>query len=234
MDSRLDPALKIAEFLLRIKAVRLSPLKPFTWASGWKSPIYCDNRKTLSHPVMRTYIRQQFVEAITSEFGKPDMIAGVATGGIAHGALVAQELGIPFIYVRSSAKEHGMKNMVEGDLTQGQNVVVVEDLVSTGKSSLQAVASLREAGCEVKGMVSIFTYRLQVASEAFAKAKVRLHSLTDYHILLDQAIADKYITDKDLASLQAWREDPANWQGPAPSVTAAAKTRKTAPEKPTK
>lgn len=234
MDSRLDPALKIAEFLLRIKAVRLSPQKPFTWASGWKSPIYCDNRKTLSHPMMRTYIRQQFVEAITSEFGKPDMIAGVATGGIAHGALVAQELGIPFIYVRSSAKEHGMKNMVEGDLTQGQNVVVVEDLVSTGKSSLQAVTSLREAGFEVKGMVSIFTYRLQVASEAFAQAKVRLHSLTDYHILLDQAIADKYITDKDLASLQAWREDPANWQGPVPSVTAAAKTRKTAPEKPTK
>ncbi len=234
MDSRLDPALKIAEFLLRIKAVRLSPQKPFTWASGWKSPIYCDNRKALSHPVMRTYIRQQFVEAITNEFGKPDMIAGVATGGIAHGALVAQELGLPFVYVRSSAKEHGMKNMVEGDLTQGRNVVVVEDLVSTGKSSLQAVASLREAGFEVKGMVSIFTYRLQVASEAFAQAKVRLLALTDYHILLDQAIADNYITEKDLASLNAWREDPANWQGITPPSSNVEKAHKTAPEKPAK
>jgi len=234
MDSRLDPALKIAEFLLRIKAVRLSPQKPFTWASGCKSPIYCDNRKALSHPVMRTYIRQQFVEAITNEFGKPDMIAGVATGGIAHGALVAQELGLPFIYVRSSAKEHGMKNMVEGDLTQGRNVIVVEDLVSTGKSSLQAVASLREAGCEVKGMVSIFTYRLKVASEAFAQAKVRLHALTDYHILLDQAIADNYITEKDLISLNAWREDPANWDGPATAAGTATRSRKTTPEKPAK
>ncbi|MBP9161336.1 MAG: orotate phosphoribosyltransferase [Flavobacteriales bacterium] len=211
MESRLDPALKIAEFLLKIKAVRLSPSKPFTWASGWKSPIYCDNRKTLGHPVVRTYIRQQFVEAINDSFGKPDMIAGVATGGIAHGALVAQEMGIPFIYVRSAAKEHGMKNAVEGDLTQGRNVVVVEDLVSTGKSSLQAVASLREAGCEVKGMVSIFTYRLQVASDAFAEAKVRLHALTDYHMLLREALASEYITEKELASLQQWREDPANW-----------------------
>ncbi|MBS1546515.1 MAG: orotate phosphoribosyltransferase [Bacteroidetes bacterium] len=229
MDSRLDPALKIAEFLLKIKAVRLDPKKPFTWASGWKSPIYCDNRRSLSHPVMRTYIRQQFVEAINREFGKPEMIAGVATGGIAHGVLVAQEMGLPFIYVRSAAKEHGMKNMVEGDLTQGRNVVVVEDLVSTGKSSLGAVASLRDAGCEVKGMVSIFTYRLKVASEAFANAKVRLHSLTDYNILLEQAIADKYITEKELASLRKWREDPANW----PEV-ASAKPAGAVQEKPAK
>ncbi len=175
---------------------------------------------------MRTYIRQQFVEAINQEFGKPDMIAGVATGGIAHGVLVAQEMGLPFIYVRSSAKEHGMKNMVEGDLTQGRNVVVVEDLVSTGKSSLNAVASLRDAGCEVKGMVSIFTYRLKVASEAFADAKVRLHSLTDYNTLLDQAIASKYITEKDMASLRKWREDPANW----PEV--ATRQASVVPEKP--
>ena len=161
--------------------------------------------------MMRTYIRQQFVEAIVEEFGKPDMIAGVATGGIAHGALVAQEMGLPFIYVRSSAKEHGMKNMVEGDLTQGRNAVVVEDLVSTGKSSLNAVASLRDAGCEVKGMVSIFTYRLKEATEAFAKAKMRLHSLTDYSTLLDQALADNYITEQELATLREWREDPANW-----------------------
>ncbi len=229
MDARLDPALKIAEFLLKIKAVRLDAKKPFTWASGWKSPIYCDNRRSLSHPVMRTYIRQQFVEAINREFGKPDMIAGVATGGIAHGVLVAQEMGLPFIYVRSAAKEHGMKNMVEGDLTQGRNVVVVEDLVSTGKSSLSAVASLRDAGCEVKGMVSIFTYRLKVASEAFANAKVRLHALTDYNILLEQAIVDKYITEKDLASLRRWREDPANW----PEI-AATKPAGAVPEKPAK
>ncbi len=234
MDSRLDPALKIAEFLLRIKAVRLDPKKPFTWASGWKSPIYCDNRKTLSHPVMRTYIRQQFVEAINNEFGKPDMIAGVATGGIAHGALVAQEMGLPFIYVRSSAKEHGMKNMVEGDLSQGRSVVVVEDLVSTGKSSLQAVTALREADLEVKGMVSIFSYGLKEASEAIANAKVRLYSLTDYNILLTQAIADRYITEKDLVSLRNWREDPANWTGVTGATSNGAKAQKATPEKPTK
>jgi orotate phosphoribosyltransferase len=181
---------------------------------------------------MRTYIRQQFTEAITNEFGKPDMIAGVATGGIAHGALVAQEMGLPFIYVRSSAKEHGMKNMVEGDLTQGRNAVVVEDLVSTGKSSLNAVASLRDAGCEVKGMVSIFTYRLKEATEAFANAKMRLHSLTDYHILLEQALADNYITDQELAILKAWREDPAHWP-PAGSATNGT-GRKAAPEAPAK
>lgn len=211
MDPRLESALKIAEFLLRIKAVRLEPQNPFTWASGLRSPIYCDNRRTLSYPVVRTYIRQQLVEAITNEFGKPEMIAGVATGGIAHGALVAQEMGLPFIYVRSSAKGHGLRNMVEGDLSQGRSVVVVEDLVSTGKSSLQAVAALRDAGCEVKGMVSIFTYRLKEATEAFAAAKVRMQALTDYNILLKQAIADNYITDKDRLSLERWREDPALW-----------------------
>lgn len=169
---------------------------------------------------MRTYIRQQFVEAINREFGKPEMIAGVATGGIAHGVLVAQEMGLPFIYVRSATKEHGMKNLVEGDLTQGRNVVVVEDLVSTGQSSLKAVASLREAGCEVKGMASIFTYRLKVAAEAFAEAKVRLFSLTDYNTLLHQAVLDKYINEKDLSSLKKWREDPANWTGTGSSASA--------------
>lgn len=191
--------------------MRLEPQKPFTWASGLRSPIYTDNRKTLSHPVVRTYIRQQLVEAITNEFGKPEMIAGVATGGIAHGVLVAQEMGLPFIYVRSSAKGHGLKNMVEGDLSQGRSVVVVEDLVSTGKSSLQAVEALREADCDVKGMVSIFTYRLKEATEAFANAKMRLYALTDYNMLLKQAIADNYITENDLVSLNRWREDPAQW-----------------------
>lgn len=202
--------------------MRLEPQNPFTWASGWKSPIYCDNRKTLSHPVMRTFIRQQFVEAIQDKFGKPDMIAGVATGGIAHGALVAQELGLPFIYVRSSAKGHGLKNMVEGDLSQGRSVVVVEDLVSTGKSSLQAVAALREEQCEVKGMVSIFTYGLKDATEAFAKERVRLYALTNYNILLKQAIADNYITEKDLQSLNSWRENPAEWGGTAAATASGA------------
>lgn len=213
MASPLDPSLKVAEFLLQIKAVKLSPKKPFTWASGWKSPIYCDNRKTLSYPAVRTYIRQQFVHVINSEFGRPDMIAGVATGGIAHGALVAHDLGLPFIYVRSSAKEHGMKNQVEGDLTVGRSVVVVEDLVSTGQSSLNAVEALREAGCEVKGMVSIFTYGFDEATKAFAKAKVNLQSLTNYSILVDQALRDEYITEKDLLPLNEWRKDPANWGG---------------------
>jgi orotate phosphoribosyltransferase len=217
MDARLYPALRIAEFLLQIKAVKLSPNKPFTWASGWKSPIYCDNRKTLSYPAVRTYIRQQFVHVINHEFGRPDMIAGVATGGIAHGALVAHDLGLPFIYVRSSAKEHGMKNMVEGDLTVGRSVVVVEDLVSTGKSSLNAVQALREAGCEVKGMVSIFNYGFDEARKAFEESRVKLVSLTDYPILLDQALHSSYITEKDVASLNEWRKDPANWNQKTPA-----------------
>ena len=217
MDARLDPALKIAEFLLQIKAVKLSPAKPFSWASGWKSPIYCDNRKTLSYPAVRTYIRQQFVHVINHEFGRPDMVAGVATGGIAHGALVAHDLGLPFIYVRSSAKEHGMKNQVEGDLTVGRSVVVVEDLVSTGASSLNAVQSLRDAGCEVKGMVSIFTYGFEEARLAFEQARVKLVSLTDYPILLEQALHSNYITEKDVLSLSEWRKDPSNWNQKTPA-----------------
>ncbi len=213
----MDPALKIAEFLLQIKAVKLSPAKPFSWASGWKSPIYCDNRKTLSYPAVRTYIRQQFVHVINHEFGRPDMVAGVATGGIAHGALVAHDLGLPFIYVRSSAKEHGMKNQVEGDLTVGRSVVVVEDLVSTGASSLNAVQSLRDAGCEVKGMVSIFTYGFEEARLAFEQARVKLVSLTDYPILLEQALHSNYITEKDVLSLNEWRKDPSNWNQKTPA-----------------
>lgn len=211
MPSPLDPALKVAEFLLQIKAVKLSPRKPFTWASGWKSPIYCDNRKTLSYPAVRTYIRQQLVQVINSEFGRPDMIAGVATGGIAHGALVAHDLGLPFIYVRSGAKEHGLKNQVEGDITVGRSVVVVEDLVSTGQSSLNAVQALRDAGCEVKGMAAIFTYGFDEAQRAFAQAKVTLHALTSYSTLVDQALNDGYITEKDLLPLNEWRKDPAHW-----------------------
>jgi orotate phosphoribosyltransferase len=211
MPSSLDPSLKVAEFLLQIKAIKLSPKKPFTWASGWKSPIYCDNRKTLSHPAVRTYIRQQFVHIINSEFGRPDMIAGVATGGIAHGALVAHDLGLPFIYVRSESKGHGLKNQVEGDLTVGRSVVVVEDLVSTGKSSLNAVKALRDEGCEVKGMVSIFTYGFDESAKAFAKEKVKLSSLTNYSILLDQALRSGYITEKDILPLNEWRKSPSTW-----------------------
>ncbi|MEZ4808111.1 MAG: orotate phosphoribosyltransferase [Flavobacteriales bacterium] len=211
MPSQLDPALKVAEFLLQIKAVKLSPNNPFTWASGWKSPIYCDNRKTLSHPAVRTFIRQQFVHVINSEFGRPDMIAGVATGGIAHGALVAHDMGLPFVYVRSDAKEHGMRNQVEGDLTVGRSVVVVEDLVSTGGSSLKAVEALRAEGCEVKGMVSIFTYGFDQARNGFDDARVKLFPLTNYSILLDQALRSDYITEKDLPQLNDWRKDPAHW-----------------------
>ncbi len=211
MPSQLDPALKVAEFLLQIKAVKLSPKKPYSWASGWKSPIYCDNRKTLSYPAVRTFIRQQFVQAINTEFGRPDIIAGVATGGIAHGALVAHDMGLPFLYVRSDTKGHGLQNQVEGDLTVGRSVVVVEDLVSTGKSSLNAVQALRDAGLEVKGMVSIFTYGFDEATKAFAKNKVLLHSLTNYSVLLDQALRSDYITEKDLLPLNEWRKDPAGW-----------------------
>lgn len=207
-----ESALKVAEFLLQIKAIKLQPNEPFTWASGWRSPIYCDNRKTLSYPNIRTYIRQQFVETIIDKFGKPDVIAGVATGGIALGVLVAQEMGIPFVYVRSSAKGHGMQNLVEGELGEGQSVVVVEDLVSTGKSSLNAVAALRERNCEIKGMVAIFSYGFKVAEEAFKDAKCELVTLSNYETLVEQALKSEYITEKDLTSLKQWRENPATWK----------------------
>lgn len=206
-----DSALKVAEFLLQAKAIKLSPAKPFTWASGLKSPIYCDNRITLSFPVIRTYIRQQFANIIEEKFGKPDVIVGVATGGIAQGALVAQELGLPFAYVRSEAKSHGMQNMIEGIVEEGQSVVVIEDLVSTGKSSLNAVKALKERKCDVKGMVSIFTYQFEDAQKAFADAKVTLYSLTNYSVLIEQALSESYISKKDVDSLKKWRENPKEW-----------------------
>lgn len=202
---------KIAEYLLQIKAIKLQPENPFTWASGWKSPIYCDNRKTLSYPAVRTFIRQQFVETIKKEYGKPDVIAGVATGGIAQGALVAQDLGLPFVYVRSEAKKHGLTNMIEGVVEKGQSVVVIEDLISTGGSSLKAVEALREAGCIVKGMVAIFSYDFKVAEENFEAAKCSLRTLSDYHILIEEALKNNYITEKDLDSLKKWREAPDKW-----------------------
>ncbi len=206
-----ESALKIAEFLLQIKAIKLEPNKPFTWASGWKSPIYCDNRVTLSYPKVRTYIRQEFVNNILETFGKPDVIAGVATGGIAQGALIAQELGLPFIYVRSEAKKHGMTNMIEGVVEKGQSVVVIEDLISTGGSSLKAVEALREAGCEVKGMAAIFTYGFKTAHDNFKKAKCKVITLSNYDTLITQALETEYITEKDLKSLKEWRENPAEW-----------------------
>lgn len=202
---------KVAEFLLRIKAIQLSPNEPFTWASGRKSPIYCDNRKVLSHPAVRTFVRQLTVEAIEKEYGKVDAIAGVATGGIALGALVAQELGLPFIYVRSKAKAHGLGNAIEGDLSVLSNVVVIEDLISTGQSSLKAVDALREAGIEVKGLIAIFTYGLPVAQAAFEASLCKWLTLTDYPTMLDQALVEGYLNDKQRSLLDAWNSDPVAW-----------------------
>lgn len=213
MTSFDDPAYKVAEFLLQIKAVKLQPDNPFTWASGWKSPIYCDNRKTLSYPQIRTYIRQQFVETINKHFAKPDVIAGVATGGIAQGALIAQDLGLPFVYVRSEAKKHGLTNMIEGDIESGQSVVVIEDLISTGGSSLKAVEALREKGCNVKGMAAIFTYGFDEAEQNFKKAKCVVKTLTNYEILINKALQKEYISEKDVESLKKWRSKPAEWAG---------------------
>ncbi|MEO6901470.1 MAG: orotate phosphoribosyltransferase [Bacteroidia bacterium] len=211
METNQEAALNIAEFLLQIKAIKLQPDNPFIWASGWKSPIYCDNRITLSYPKVRTYIRQEFVDIITNTFGKPDIIAGVATGGIAQAALVAQQMGLPLVYIRSEAKKHGLTNLIEGVVEPGQSVVVIEDLISTGGSSLKAVEALREAGCEVKGMAAIFTYGFKAASENFKNANCKLVTLSDYETLIKQALESSFITEKDLVSLQKWRENPSNW-----------------------
>ncbi|MBO7200601.1 MAG: orotate phosphoribosyltransferase [Bacteroidales bacterium] len=200
-----------AKFLLQIKAVKLNDESPFTWASGRKSPIYCDNRITLSHPEIRTFIRQRFVDIIVEQFGDVDVIAGVATGGIAQGALVAQELGKPFVYVRSEEKKHGLTNQIEGEIKSGQSVVVIEDLVSTGKSSLIAVNALREKGCNVKGMVAIFTYNLAVAKKNFEDADVVLRTLTNYDRLIEVAKEEEYIKDSAMDSLAKWRENPEKW-----------------------
>jgi len=202
---------KIAEYLLQIKAIKLQPSNPFTWASGWKSPIYCDNRKTLSFPEVRTYIRDSFVSLINSLYPEAEVIAGVATGAISHGALVADKLGLPFIYVRSGAKDHGLGNQIEGFYTEGQKVVVIEDLISTGKSSLNAVRALREAGCEVLGMAAIFTYEFNKASDSFAAEKCTLHTLCNYSVLIETAASTGYITEKDIETLKEWRIDPSVW-----------------------
>ncbi|MFN5416054.1 MAG: orotate phosphoribosyltransferase [Flavobacteriia bacterium] len=206
-----DRAYKLAEFLLQIKAIKLQPTNPFTWASGIKSPIYCDNRKTLSFPKVRTYIRQSFAEMITEKFGKPDVIAGVATGGIAHGVLVAQDLGIPFIYVRSTPKAHGLGNQIEGYFEEGQSVVVIEDLISTGGSSLEAVKALREAKLNVKGLAAIFTYGFDESVANFKQAKCPFETLTNYDFLMEQATKKKYINETDVESLVEWRQSPSTW-----------------------
>lgn len=206
-----ETAITISEYLLQIKAVKLNVKEPFTWASGLKSPIYCDNRKTLSFPKIRTYIRQQFVNIINEEYGSIDLVAGVATGAIAHGVLVAQELGLPFVYVRSAEKKHGLENLIEGYYESGQSVIVIEDLISTGKSSLNAVEALRGAGLKVKGMVAIFSYNLDKAIENFEKAKCQLITLADYNELISQAVKNNYISEKDMKSLVKWRENPEIW-----------------------
>ncbi|MBL6619475.1 MAG: orotate phosphoribosyltransferase [Flavobacteriales bacterium] len=211
MSLSLDERRKVAESLLRIKAIQLAPEDPFTWASGLRSPIYCDNRMALSHPSVRTHIRQQLCSVVENLHGKPDMIAGVATGGIAWGAYVAHELGLPFCYVRGEAKGHGKGNRVEGDLGKARNVVVIEDLISTGKSSLSAVEALREKGLEVKGMVAIFTYGFDLASRNFEEAGCPLETLSDYSTLIAEAARREYLTEEQAEALIKWREDAAAW-----------------------
>lgn len=200
-----------AEKLLKIKAIKLQPANPFTWASGWKSPFYCDNRKTLSYPSLRSFVKTEITRLILENFGTVDAIAGVATGAIPQGALVADELNLPFIYVRSTPKDHGLENLIEGELRPGMKVVVVEDLVSTGKSSLKAVEAVRNNGCEVIGMVASYTYDFPEAQKAFKEAHVPLVTLTDYEAVIDAALRTEYIDESDIAILNKWRKDPANW-----------------------
>ncbi|MDE7026182.1 MAG: orotate phosphoribosyltransferase [Paramuribaculum sp.] len=201
----------LAENLLKISAIKLQPEHPFTWASGWNSPIYTDNRKTLSYPNVRTLIKVEMCRLIMEHFDRPDAIAGVATGAIAMGALVADTLGLPYVYVRSTPKDHGLENLIEGNLKPGQKVVVIEDLISTGGSSLKAVEAIRAAGCEVVGMAAIFTYGFPVAVNAFKEAGVDLITLSNYNAMLETALETKYIRAEDLATLKEWRKDPANW-----------------------
>ena len=202
----------VAGYLLQSKAIMLEPTEPFTWASGWHSPIYCDNRVTLSYPEIRDYIKEAFELTIGDRFPGPEVIAGVATGAIAQGALVADKMNLPFVYVRPAAKGHGRKNMVEGRIKPGQKVVVVEDLVSTGGSSLKAVEALREAGAEVTGMVAIFSYGFQIAEDNFREAGIELITLTDYHTLIQVALESNEIKQDQVEMLKQWRVDPSNWK----------------------
>ena len=207
-----DTAKKTAELLLQINEIKLKPENPFTWASGWKSPIYCDNRIILSYPVIRNFIRQEIAKQVEQLYGKPDVIAGVATGAIGIGMLVAEQLGLPFVYVRPKAKEHGRQNQIEGLLEPNQTVVVIEDLISTGKSSLKAVEALKAHGASVKGMVAIFTYGFDAAQKNFEEANIELHTLSNYSYLVEQASETNYIIEEQLNALLNWRKDPAVWK----------------------
>ena len=200
-----------AEKLLSVKAIKLQPEAPFTWASGWKSPFYCDNRKTLAFPALRSFVKLELSRLVAEKYPEAEAVAGVATGAIAQGALVADALGLPFAYVRSKAKDHGMANLIEGDLQPGMKVVVIEDLISTGGSSLKAVEALRAHGCEVVGMVAAYTYGFPVAAEAFDKAGVELTTLTDYEAVVEVALATGYIRQEHVALLHEWRANPSEW-----------------------
>ena len=203
--------IEVTKKLLDIDTIKIQPLSPFTWASGWKSPIYCDNRKILSFPETRSFIRDKFVEIIQNKYPNAEVIAGVATGAIAHAVLVADKLGLPFIYIRSKPKEHGLENLIEGDLKPGQKVVVIEDLVSTGESSLKAAEAVNNFGGEVIGMLSIFTYNFDVAKEKFKKANIELTPLSRYQVLIDTALEAGEISKDQIETLMEWRKDPANW-----------------------
>ena len=204
-------AKKTAELLLQINAIKLNSKNPFTWASGWKSPIYCDNRIILSHPQIRIFVREQIVKQIEELYGKPDVIAGVATGAIGIGMLVADVMNLPFIYIRPNSKKHGRKNKIEGQYSKSQKVVVIEDLISTGNSSLMAVDALRDEELIVKGMISIFTYGFDVSYENFKNKNVELHTLSSYDYLLEQALDIKYITDNEFKTLKEWKKNPSEW-----------------------
>lgn len=206
-----ETAQKTAELLLQIDAIKLNPKKPFTWASGWKSPIYCDNRITLSYPEIRKFLQREFAENIVAKYGKPDVIAGVATGAIGIGLLVAEALELPFVYVRPEPKKHGRQNQIEGHLETGKSVVVIEDLISTGKSSLQAVEALKENGANILGMAAIFTYGFQIADSNFKNAGIELATLSNYSSLLEKAVHQNYISNSDLDTLQEWRTNPSEW-----------------------
>ena len=207
-----DTAKKTAELLLQINAIKLEPENPFTWASGWKSPIYCDNRVMLSYPEIRNFVREEMAKQVETLYGKPDVIAGVATGAIGIGILVAEALGLPFIYVRPEPKSHGRQNQIEGYLESGQNVVVIEDLISTGKSSLNAVKALKAQQVNVKGMIAIFTYGFSVASDNFTKENIELHTLSDYDHLIEQASETNYIKESHLQTLLQWKSNPKQWK----------------------
>jgi len=207
-----NSAKKTAELLLQINAIKLSPESPFTWASGWKSPIYCDNRIILSYPQIRNFVREEMAKQVENLYGKPDCIAGVATGAIGIGILVAEALGLPFVYVRPEPKSHGRQNQIEGHFEAGQSLVVIEDLISTGKSSLNAVSALKASNADVKGMIAIFTYGFETATENFGRDGVQLHTLSNYHHLIEQAAETNYIKESQLKTLMDWRLAPDQWK----------------------